>query len=398
MLAAELVLALREELTETEALPTPDYQPLNASLEPRFFGAGGPRMAAAGVDLAFDLTTHSVIGLSDALKSYFKFRRLFQQLRQLALERQPEAIVCVDFSGFNRRFAHAIKEYVRSRQDWFHDWAPKVIQYVSPQVWASREARVYQMARDYDLVLSTFPFEKDWYAKRVPKLPVEFVGNPLVDRYANQKSTETPIGAADLLTDRNAKVLLLPGSRRAELVRHVPVLAEVARRLAAAQAASFRMVLPNAELAELARCLLKGASTIEVQTGDLEQALPEADLAITKSGTITMECAYSGVPAVVFYKTSMFNYLVGKQVVNVKHLAMPNLLANETVFPEFVQSDATPANLTRAALELLRDNARRQQVQAKLASIISALGGPGASRRAARAIVRLLNPYPKVVT
>src|SRR2546421_1543436 len=160
LLAAELVQALRDELAEAEAVPTNDFQPLHTSLEPRFFGAGGPRMAAAGVELAIDLTALSIIGLSDAAKNYFKFRRIFQQLHHLALEREPDAIICVDFSGFNRRFAHAIKGYVRSRQDWFHDWAPKIIQYASPQVWASRSGRAYQMARDFDLLLSIIPFEK----------------------------------------------------------------------------------------------------------------------------------------------------------------------------------------------------------------------------------------------
>src|ERR1043166_2566308 len=159
LLAAELVRALRAEFASREVCPTWDYQPLYASLEPRFFGAGGPNMSAAGVDLAFDMTAYSVIGLSDVLKSILKFRRLFLQLYRLALEREPDAIICVDFSGFNRRLAHRITRHVR-RQDWFHDWNPKVIQYVSPQVWASREARAYHMAEDYDLLLSIFPFEK----------------------------------------------------------------------------------------------------------------------------------------------------------------------------------------------------------------------------------------------
>src|SRR5713226_2303910 len=109
ILAAELVQALREELTNLEATPTTDYQPLHASLEPRFFGAGGPRMAAAGVELAFDMTAHSVIGFWDAFKNYPTFRRLFNQLYQLALEHEPDAIICVDFFAFNGRFAHAIR-------------------------------------------------------------------------------------------------------------------------------------------------------------------------------------------------------------------------------------------------------------------------------------------------
>src|SRR5439155_20779190 len=145
-------------------------------------GAGGPRMAEARVEMALDMTAHSVIGLSDVAKNYFKFRQLFRQLFQLALDREPDVIICVDFSGFNRRFAHAIKQYVRSRSDWFHDWQPKIVQYISPQVWASREGRARQMTRDYDLLLSIFPFEKEWYARHAPGLRVEFVGHPIIDR------------------------------------------------------------------------------------------------------------------------------------------------------------------------------------------------------------------------
>ena len=127
LLAAELVHALRQEFAEGDPIITPDYQPLYTSLEPRFFGAGGPRMAAAGVELAFDMTTHSVIGLSDALKNYFKFRRLFQELYDLALDREPDAIICVDFSGFNHRFAHTIKEYVRAIEGLASEKEVKVI-------------------------------------------------------------------------------------------------------------------------------------------------------------------------------------------------------------------------------------------------------------------------------
>ena len=145
---------------------------------PQFFGAGGPKMAAAGVELAFDLTQHSVIGISDVLKNYFKFRRLFNQLLKLAIERKPDVIIGVDFGGFNLRFGHAIKEYVRNNP--FSKWNPKIVQFVSPQVWASRPGRANLLAADYDLLLSIFPFEKDWYAQRVPKLRVEFVGHPMV--------------------------------------------------------------------------------------------------------------------------------------------------------------------------------------------------------------------------
>src|SRR5262245_38004365 len=153
MLAAELVREVREEMADVEAEPTPDLQPLRASLEPGFFGAGGPRMAAAGVELAFDMTAHAVFGLVDVVKRVRQFRRLLLQLRDLAIERQPDAIICVDFSGFNRRFGAVIKRYVRRRQGPFFGWDPKVIQYVSHQVWASRAGRARQHARAFELLV-----------------------------------------------------------------------------------------------------------------------------------------------------------------------------------------------------------------------------------------------------
>src|SRR5882672_18764 len=194
LLAAELVRALKKELASS----------------PKFFGAGGAKMAEAGVDLAFDMTRHSVIGLWEAVKHYGKFKRLFDQLVSLAFERRPDVIVCVDFSGFNRRFARAIRWELEVRRATHGNWKPKIVQYVSPQVWASRPGRAKSMARDFDLLLTIFPFEKAWYAERVPGLKVEFVGNPAADRFKVERSTQN--------TGRStSSVLLLPGSRIGEL-------------------------------------------------------------------------------------------------------------------------------------------------------------------------------------
>jgi len=388
MLAAELIQALRQELTDAEAAPTNDFQPLHGSFDPRFFGAGGPRMAAAGVDLAFDLTQHSIIGLSDVFKNYFKFRRLMHRLLDLAIERQPDAIICVDFSGFNRRLAHAIKNYVRLHSGWFHDWNPKIIQYVSPQVWASREGRVYQIARDYDLLLSTFPFEKAWYAKRVPRLRVEFVGNPIVDRYSTIRTR-----SASTFSHRgesSPNVLLLPGSRSNELNRHLPImLGALVLMRATLPNLRAQMVLSSASLVEQARAL-GVPDNVSVKTGDLAEALSAADLAIAATGTVTMECAYFGLPTVAIYKVSWSNFQVAKRIIKVKYAAMPNLLANEEIFPEFLQYAATPGNIAQAALVFLRDESRRNKVRARLREVVASLGGPGASARAARAILALL--------
>lgn len=383
LLAAELVTELRQQVVAGLQAETTDVQPLRTALAPRFFGAGGPRMAAAGVELAFDLTQHSVIGFSDVLKNLGKFRRLFKQLLRLAIERQPDVIIGVDYGGFNLRFGKAIKDYVRRHRKEFAPWNPRIVQFVSPQVWASRPARAYTLADNYDLLLSLFPFEKEWYARRVPKLRVEFVGHPMVGRSPGSGVRSPKSGDAPM-------VLLLPGSRADEVRRHLPVVVgafELLRR----ELPSLRgkMILPDAALVGVAQA---GGlpSGMEIQVGGLTAALAGADLAITKSGTITMECAAFGVPAVVFYKTSWPTYVIGRQIVSVKYLAMPNLLAGAEVYPEFIQHEATAENISRAALELLRDETRGNAVKAKLAKVIQSLGGPGAPARAAAAIVELL--------
>jgi len=185
-------------------------------------------------------------------------------------------------------------------------------------------------------------------------------------------------------------ILLLPGSREGEVRRHLPVVTgafELLRRELPALRGT--MVLPSAALVQTARTAGLPAG-LELRQAGLSEALAQADLAITKSGTVAMECALFGVPAVAFYKTSWPSYLIGRQLASVEYIAMPNLLAGEQIFPEFIQHAATPENIGRAALALLRDETRRRSVKAKLARVVASLGGPGASARAASAIVSLL--------
>ena len=384
--AADLVRALAVAVPAAQFQITNDPQPLTTPLAPSFFGAGGPKMAAAGVEMEGDLTADSGIGLGFILKLP-QLRRRMEEMIRLAVERQPEAIILVDYAGFNLRLARAIRQYVRARAGSFFNWRPKFVGFTSPQVWASRPGRAATMARNYDLVVSLFPFEKKWFASRVPELPVEFVGNPVFDRYPAVSTAAVP-GEID---SRRPVILLLPGSRRDELQRHLPVMVEAARLIAARQLAQFKMVVPNQTMAAMARNVLSGGQAgIDLQIGGLAEALASATLAITKSGTITLECACFGVPAVVIYKALWITYLGGRCVVKVKYLSMPNLLANEVLYPEFIQGRATAGNIAGAALALLASPARRDEIRAQLARIMQSLGGPGAARRAAAAIVKLM--------
>jgi lipid-A-disaccharide synthase len=366
LLASELVTALK--------------QSPGMGSSATFFGAGGPRMAAAGVALTFDMTQHAVIGISDVLKNYFKFKRLFDQLLALAIERKPDAVIGVDYGGFNLRFGQAIKAYVRKNPS--AGWNPKIIQFVSPQVWASRPGRAKKLEADYDLLLSIFPFEKVWYSQRAPKLRVVFVGHPMLDRTLPPVARVRPSG-----TDH--QVLLLPGSRKSELQRHLPVMLEAWQKIQAKLPASrARLVLPGEKLAQLAKAMRVPAS-VEIQIGNLPAALAAADVAIASTGTVTMECAFFGVPTITLYKTSWLTYEIGRRIITVKSLTMPNLLAGEEVMPEFIQHDAIAWNIAQETLKLLQGEKRRVQIKKRLGQIISTLGKPGATQRAAQAVLDL---------
>jgi lipid-A-disaccharide synthase len=363
LLASELVLALRAKWPDA-----------------KFFGAGGAKMAAAGMELAFDMTQHAMVGIP-TIGKFLALKKLAQDLLTLGIQRKPDAVIGVDYGGFNLHFGHSVKEYVRSHPE--ASWNPKLVQFVSPQVWASRPGRANLLAADYDLLLSIFPFEKDWYAKRVPKLRVEFVGHPMLDRI--QKPSTSAKSAAD---KEGRMVLLLPGSRKSELKHLLPVILG-AWKYVHEQIPSLRakMVLPNVQMETMAAQAEQAG--VEIQVGNLPEALAQADLAITKTGTVTMECAFFGVPAVTMYKKSLLGLAIALGIVTVKSLTMPNLMAGKEVYPEFLQDAATPENVALAALELLRNEPRRQKIKAQLAEIIASLGEPGANKRAAAAIASL---------
>jgi lipid-A-disaccharide synthase len=386
--AAALIASLCPALAVSELPTRDDLQPLSGTFAPRVFGAGGPKLAQAGADLAFDLTGDAVIGPADLLGKLRLLKLRFDELTRLACERQPDLILLVDYGAFNWRLARAIRARARAGESPFLNWRPKIVQYVSPQVWASRPGRADKMAKDLDLLLCLFPFEKEWYARRVPGMNVAWVGHPLIDRYSNNPAWLKRGVETDPPT-----ILIFPGSRTGELKRHLPVMLGAAQIIGQKTRAQFKMVVDSEKLASMARSFCSnanGASGLEIAVGGVGEALSNATLAITKTGTITMECALFGVPAVAIYKTSPVTYALGRYLTHVKFLSMPNLLANEAVFPEFIQHQATAEKIAASALEILSDPKRRAAVKAKLESVAASLGGPGATARATEAIVKLM--------
>lgn len=368
LLGAELVAALRAELAAAGA-PAP-----------RFFGAAGTHMAAAGVEPSIDLSRFAIIGLSDVLRNLWRLRRILRETVDLAVRERPDFVVCVDYGGFNRRLVAGI----RARQP--ADWSPRVVQYVSPQVWASRPGRARTLARDLDLLVAILPIEKPWYAARHPDLRVEFVGHPIVDRHSAAATRATATAEAP----GPPRVVLLPGSRRAEIARHWPVMIEAAERIHGASPAQWRAIFTCETRRDQALGLHDGRSVgLETRIGGLDEELSRATLAIASTGTVTLECALWQVPTVAIYKASWSTAQIVRRIIRVPYLAMPNLLADARVMPELLQAEATPENLARAAGRLLADPAARAEMRARLGEVVGRLGPPGAATRAARAILSL---------
>jgi len=235
-------------------------------------------------------------------------------------------------------------------------------------------------------LLSIFPFEKEWYAKRAPGFPVEFVGHPICDRYPDLIFREPHE------INSPPKLLLLPGSRAKEVSRHLGVMVVAAKKIDVIPT----VVLPNESLVAQAKLQVPEISDWDIRIGRLHEALAEADVAIASSGTVTVECAWHRVPTVVLYKTSWITYLLGKLFLKVSYIAMPNLLAGREVFPEFIQHKANAQNLAREANQIINGLERRERIRSELDEIASSLGGKGAAQRAAKAVWRLMDQSVQV--
>ena len=355
---AELMRALRER---------------DATLE--FFGAGGREMRAlAGGDFV-DWADEAVVGLWDVLKKYGYFKAQFDRMLADIARVAPAALILIDYPGFNLRLAKA----VRARHP-----AVKIIYYISPQVWAWNRGRIPKMARMLDLMLCIFPFEQPLYEQS--GLKTVFVGHPMIDSLAAKKT-----GVA-----REEKLVgLFPGSREKEVRKLFPVMLEAMFWMAAVEdGLRFEAAAASPEMERIMREILDEHSWALVSVGEQfsitlhasHSLMQRAAAGVVASGTATLEAAYFGMPLVIVYKVAWLTWVVGKRLVRVEFLGMPNILAGHGIVPELLQKDANPAAIGSRLLQLLRQPEQHSEQQTRLAEVIAKLGGPGAAQRAADAI------------
>jgi lipid-A-disaccharide synthase len=340
--------------------------------ELKFIGRGGPEMQqVAGPQFKNWIRDAAVLGLWEVLRKYGYFREQFSHTLNEIQESQPDAIILIDYPGFNLRLARALR-----RQSQLH----KTIYYISPQVWAWNRGRIRKMARFIDLVLCIFPFETDLYA--ASGLRAVFVGHPMIERLQKQKVD----------TQRDPDLIgLFPGSRSREVRKIFPVMIEAARQLVEWKPnLRFQVAAASEELAREMNEQVAERHAIAITVGQTATIMQRAFVGIVASGSATLEAAYFGMPFVLIYKVAWPTYVAARLVVNVNFLGMPNLLAGREIVPEFIQHAAKPDAIVKAVRLLMEDASARDRMISEFETIIRKLGGSGASERAARAILEEL--------
>ena len=339
------------------------------------FGRGGPEFERGGGRLLADYRGLAVTGFTEFVSKVPALRATKRRLVDAARADRPDALVVIDYFGFNVRLARDIKRL-----------GVPVVYYVSPQIWAWRPGRIKAIRAIADRMLVIFPFEEAIYQDA--GVPVEFVGHPLIDLVHTDVSRATFLGGLGLSPDQPT-VALLPGSRTSELRRILPTLMAAAERIRSAVPGVQFVIARASNLDDRLFEPAHGVRGIHIVAGQTDAVIASSDLVVTASGTATVQTALHDKPMVVVYRVSPLEYRIARPFVRLDTFAMVNLIAGEEVVPELIQDSFTPEAVAREAVSILTDPQRVARIRQGLAGVRRKLGGPGASRRAAEAVLKI---------
>ncbi len=352
-----------------------------------FSGLGGPRMKKAGVNIYYDMTHIAVVGFFEVIRHIIKFKKIFNLILKKIKEKQPSAVILVDYPGFNIRLAKQIKKISTC----------KVIYYISPQVWAWKEKRIYLLKKYTDKILVFFLFEKELYSKF--GMDVKFVGHPLLDTVKTNKTRDEILSSLNLYTDR-ITIGLLPGSRKKEISRHLPVMLQAAHILNE-QLHNIQFVIIKAESitkreinSHLKDYLHSNNPLIlKIAKKDRYSVINSCDACMVASGTATLETAILQKPMVVVYKTSFITWIIAKLLIKIPNIGMVNVVAGKRIVPECVQFSAIGEKIAKAIRPYITNKAIISQTKKELKKVKALLGKGGASINAAKIIVKIITEY-----
>ncbi len=335
--------------------------------EIKFVGHGGDKMSAAGVDIIEHVSSLSFVGLTEVLRHLPYIRKVMNNTVLQIINVQPVRIILIDYPGFNLRLAKKIQKL-----------KIPITYFILPQVWAWKEKRAYKIKKFTDQALSIVPFEKDWFNKR--GIAIAFVGHPFVDIEKPKVSKKDFFLKHSLLSDMPL-LTLLPGSRQQEIDRHWPILLKVVNKL--------HCIFPNLQfiLGKAPNVIISDIPKfVNIEENNVRLAMNYGDAGFIASGTVTLEAAVLGLPAVICYKTSDITYWIGKRLAKVKYLSLINLIAKRQIVPELLQKKMTPEALIKAIIPLLSDTPERKKMIDGYKHIAKGLGNPGVYSRVAKLI------------
>lgn len=338
------------------------------SLEPgiELLGIGGERLVHEGLRTRHDFEKLGVVGLFNVIRHLPMFRRLFRDvIKEIAMEK-PDAVLLVDYPGFNLRLARSC-----------HELGLKVIYYISPQVWAWKQSRVRQIARFVDLMIVIFPFEKDFYSKHGIK--AEYLGHPLVEQLADVRRNGSSRPSDPL------RIALMPGSRRMEIEGLLPEMLRAVKILASKRAVRVFLVRADTISRSQLETVLSGFDVpVEIREG--RESLQDSDLCLCSSGTATLEAAIIGVPTIVLYRLSRLTYLLAKRLVHLPFFSLINIVGQREIAPELLQAQVSGEEIARKSEELL-ETVRYAETLEELKRVRDQLGESGASARVANRVL-----------
>ncbi|HSW55481.1 MAG TPA: lipid-A-disaccharide synthase [Ignavibacteriaceae bacterium] len=346
-------------------------------------GIGGDRMRSEGMDLIYHTDQMAFLGFVEVVKHLPFIRKVQKKLIDVVKKEEISYVVLIDYPGFNLSIAKKLKPL-----------GVKIIYYVSPQLWAWAKGRVKKVRKLVDKMLVVFPFEVEFY--RNEKVNVEYVGHPLVERINQYKF----LSRDDFFTKFNLKkekeiLLVMPGSRKQEVKEIFPEVIKAADKLA--QQFNLQVVVArskNIDEKYLQQDIGSGKFiTIEDHNYEL---MKYSHFGIIKSGTSTLEAGFFALPMIVVYKTSPLTYLIGKSLIKLDRIGMVNILLDAMVVPELIQNEANSENIFNTASKILSDDNTYEKMKHKLGSVKEKLGSDGASKKAARSILEILNESEKV--
>ena len=341
-----------------------------------FCGIGGKALRETGVDILIDAHEISVVGITEVFSKIPNILRSLRMVKKTFKTMRPDLLILIDFPDFNLHVAGTAKKM-----------GIPVLYYISPQIWAWRPGRTKKIGKLVDHIAVILPFEEDFYRKQ--KIPVTFVGHPLMENSLPEKQRIENKWMNDIPV-----IGLLPGSRRGEIERHLPVMINAARILLKKfKTIKFIVSLsPDVEEKHIKEIVQKhkGEADFEISAGDVRKVFERCKIVMAASGTVTLESAISGTPMVIIYKVSQLSYRLGKAMIRVKNIGLVNLIAGKEIVPELIQEEASSTRIANTVFKMLSDPSGLKQLSLELLTLRDKLGGPGASGRVADIAFRML--------